>query len=80
MLNQIEEEYKCDTCVYRTYEGLPWKCNYSEIMNHSRGCEPGDLCTKYIQGDRIKVKKDQIVIKPKEDSLETFCDTFAHFN
>ena len=45
---------KCDSCKFRESSMFPWKCNYISIFGHSRGCEPGDLCTKYEKGDRIK--------------------------
>lgn len=47
---------KCETCVYRSAARnfKIWKCDYIEITGHYRYCEPDDLCTAYIKGDRIK--------------------------
>lgn len=75
-----QEEYKCDTCVYRAHRGSFWKCNYSEVMNHSRGCDPGNECTKYIKGERINRNNDIKYSSSRLDSLENFCDLFNHFN
>lgn len=44
---------KCNSCKYRAGKNKLWKCEYILIMGHSRGCECGELCTKYEKGAKI---------------------------
>lgn len=66
----MRKNEKCYTCIYRASANNPWLCEYISIIGHSRGCEPGNLCTKYIKGDRIlsNNSKDTLVnlIKSKK--------------
>lgn len=48
---------KCDTCQYRAASANYWKCEYILLVGHSRGCEPGNLCTKYKRGNRLPLSK-----------------------
>lgn len=47
---------KCKTCKYRAYHSEIYSCDYIFITGHSRGCDPGNKCTKYKKGNRIEVK------------------------
>ena len=47
-------KYKCDTCIYRASKIYPWKCDYILITNCSRPCEPGNKCTVYKKGNKLK--------------------------
>lgn len=73
---------KCSTCIYRAASGKPWKCEYISIVGTSRSCEPGDLCTEYIKGDRLLVPiANQIVSGYSIDKdINRFLDKFNHFN
>lgn len=48
---------KCKTCKYRAPQSEMYGCDYIFIMGHSRGCDPGDTCNVYENGDRIESKK-----------------------
>lgn len=48
---------KCSTCQYRAASTNDWKCEYILLVGHSRGCEPGELCTQYVRGDRLQLPK-----------------------
>ena len=48
---------KCKTCKYRGYLGNGTTargdlyCDYISYEKHSRGCEAGDNCDKYVRGN-----------------------------
>lgn len=51
---KVEKEVtKCSTCIYRAERTAVNNCDYILIAKHSRGCPPGNECTKYIEGTRI---------------------------
>lgn len=49
-----EKSKKCTSCVYRASSNVAWNCDYLYLTGHSRQCEPGDECTKYIKSSRKK--------------------------
>ena len=49
----MNKNEKCFSCIYRASANSQWLCEYISIVGHSRGCEPGNLCTEYVKGDRI---------------------------
>ena len=56
---------RCRTCKYRislsSGEGLAnIACGYILVAKQSRGCNPGDECTKYIKGKKVYSDKDQM--------------------
>lgn len=69
---------KCDTCIYRALKGKPWKCEYIEITGHNRNCEPGNLCTEYKKGKRIKLPTKQLYYGDKYDlnSINVYLNKF----
>lgn len=70
---------KCNTCIYRASSSFPWKCDYILHKNHSRGCEPGDNCSKYIKGERLVLSKSP-TISYSSDSLDYYLNKFNHYN
>lgn len=56
MKGYCDNSEKCKTCKYKAGEDAMYKCNYITIVGHSRGCEPGNKCTKYKRGKKIENK------------------------
>lgn len=53
---------KCQYCKILSSSGNVMTCDYILIERHSRGCDPGDACTKYKPG-RKKRKKVGLRLK-----------------
>ena len=70
---------KCNKCIYRASSTVPWTCDYILHENHSRGCEPGDNCSKYIKGKRLTLSKN-LVISQSLDSIDYYLNKFNHYN
>lgn len=75
---------KCNSCKYRAASSNCWTCEYITIVGHSRGCEPGDLCTVYERGDRIQLLNTVNYASDVTDvnikSIEYYLSKFDHFN
>ena len=55
-----EKVKKCKRpCVYRAHEKALNGCDYLSMTGHSRGCPPGEKCTRFEQGERKKVIMDE---------------------
>ena len=69
---------KCNKCIYRAPELMPWECEYILLMGHSRPCEPGDKCTVFKKGSKLKLdsvyKNNSVLFQPNE-----YLDTIMKF-
>lgn len=45
---------KCKTCRWRSNVLHLYTCDYMYLTGKSRGCKPGDECTRYEKGERVK--------------------------
>lgn len=46
-------------CKYRAAITSINGCDYLSITGHSRGCQPGEECTKFEEGERSKLIMDE---------------------
>ena len=49
------DRHLCKTCKFRSNRPTVNSCDYTGLMNHSRGCKVEE-CTKYEKGARMKMK------------------------
>ena len=57
MARGIDEDYQCNSCIYRCLASVGYgnaTCDYMLITGKRRGCPGGNNCTKYEEGIKKK--------------------------
>ena len=57
MAEEFNNDYLCNTCIYRCWSDMATgnsTCDYMLITGERRGCKGGNDCTKYEKGDKKK--------------------------
>ena len=68
---------KCQRCIYRSPHPTKYGCDYLALMGSSRGCPPGDQCTVFDPGTRLRTPLRTAIhsTSPEDrDYQEYYCD------